>query len=123
MHSRTALIFSTRNSAHLQEKPRARLQRGKQARPSAQQKKPRARLQRVKQARSSAQQKKPSAGLLKGNWSIPSLRTHPDHASRSACRAVSLPLGYSLRPCWTSTDSHGTKSTRRPFFCSQGGKY
>ena len=30
-----------------------------------------------------------------------------------ACRAVSLPLGSSLRPCSTSTDSHGTQSTRR----------
>ena len=49
-----------------EKQPRARLQRGKQARPSAQQKKPRARLQRGKQARPSAQQKKPSAGLLRG---------------------------------------------------------
>jgi hypothetical protein len=45
---------------------RARLQRGKQARPSAYLKKPRARLQRGKQARTSAQRKITSAGLLRG---------------------------------------------------------
>jgi hypothetical protein len=51
-HSRSRRAF-------LKKQPRVRLQRGNQARPSAQQKKPRARLQRGKQARSSAQQKKP----------------------------------------------------------------
>jgi hypothetical protein len=45
--------------------PRARLQRGKQARPSGQQKKPRVRLQRGKQARTSTQREKPRDGSKK----------------------------------------------------------
>ena len=48
------------------EKPNARPQRGKQAETSAQREKPIARPQRGKQARPSAQQKKPNAGLHRG---------------------------------------------------------
>jgi hypothetical protein len=55
-----------------EKKPRARLQQGKQARPSAYRKKSRARLQRGKQARSSAYRKKPVARLQRGKLARPS---------------------------------------------------
>ena len=58
-------IQQATSSGLLKKKPRARLQRGKKARPSGQQKKPRVRLQRGKQARKISQREKPRAGPKK----------------------------------------------------------
>ena len=70
------------------EKPNARPQRGKQADTSAQREKPIARPQRGKQARPSAQQKKPNAGLHRGKQARTSTQREKPRAGLAAAVAL-----------------------------------